>query len=379
MRAIINGKIVTRGAVIEDRALLFDEKIAGIFDGAEGCEIIDAQGGYVTPGLIDVHTHGYLGYDCSDGEMDGLRRMAEGIAKNGVTSFMATTMTMPYEDLERAFAVTREYMENPSENGARALGVNAEGPFLSEAKRGAHKREYLKLPDADFLLKHKDVVRLTTIAPELEGAMEAIRTLAANGIRVSAGHTAADFETAVKAVDAGATQATHTFNAMPALSHRTPGATGAFLWDDRVYCELITDGFHVDPAFFKLLRRMKGDKLVMITDCLRPAGLSDGEYFSGGLRVHVRGIKCLLDDGTIAGSVLRLNKGVKNMADMGDAPVWEAVAMASANPAAAVGIADTKGALEPGKDADIAIFDQEFETQKTIIGGKTVYDAASER
>lgn len=378
MRAIINGKIVTRDAVIEGRTLLFDEKIVGISDCAGGCEIIDAQGGYVTPGLIDVHTHGYLGYDCSDGEIGGLRRMAEGIAKNGVTSFMATTMTMPYDDLERAFDVTRDYMENPSENGARALGVNAEGPFLSEAKRGAHKKEYLKLPDADFLLKHKDVVKITTIAPELDGAMDAIRKLAANGIRVSAGHTAASFEDTLKAIDAGATQATHTFNAMPALNHRAPGATGAFLWDDRVYCELITDGFHVNPAFFKLLRRLKGEKLVMITDNLRSAGLSDGEYISGGLRVHVQGIRCLLDDGTIAGSMLRLNKGVKNMIDLGGAPVWEAVAMASANPAAAVGVADLKGALESGLDADIAIFNAEFDALKTIIGGMVVYDAACE-
>lgn len=376
MRAIVNGKIVTRNAVIEGKALLFDGTIAGISDGAENCDIIDAHGGYVTPGLIDVHTHGYLGYDCCDGEMDGLRRMAEGVAKNGVTSFMATTMTMPYSELERAFEVTGEYMRNPSERGARVIGVNSEGPFLSEAKRGAHKPEYLKLPDPDFLLRHKDVVKLTTIAPELEGAMEAIRKLTANGIRVSAGHTAASFETAMDAIRAGATQATHTFNAMPSLNHREPGATGAFLWDDRVYCELITDGFHVNPAFFKLLRRIKGDKLVMITDCLRAGGLSDGEYVSGGLHVHVQGIKCLLDNGTIAGSVLRLNKGVKNMIDLGEAQVWEAVAMASANPAAAVGVADSKGALEPGKDADIAIFNQEFDTQKTIIGGKVVYDAA---
>ena len=378
MRAIINGKIVTRDAVVEGKALLFDGKIAGISERVDGCEIIDARGGYVTPGLIDVHIHGYLGYDCSDGEMDGLRRMAEGIAKNGVTSFLATTMTMPYEDLERAFEVTKKYMADPSENGARVLGVNAEGPFLSEAKRGAHKPEYLKLPDADFLLKHRDVVKLTTIAPELDGAMEAIRKLTASGIRVSAGHTAAGFDAAIEAVNAGATQATHTFNAMPALNHREPGATGAFLWDDRVYCELITDGFHVNPAFFKLLRRIKGDKLVMITDCLRAGGLSDGEYVSGGLRVHVQGIRCLLDNGTIAGSVLRLNKGVKNMIDMGDTQVWEAVAMASANPAAAMGLADAKGALEPGKDADIAIFDSEFETQMTIIGGRIIYDAGRE-
>ena len=375
MRAIINGKIVLKDRIIENKALLFDGKIIGIADNAEGCEIIDAKGGYVTPGLIDVHTHGYLGYDCSDGEMAGLVRMAEGIAKNGVTSFLATTMTMPYEDLERAFEVTREYMNNPSEKGAIVVGINAEGPYLSEAKRGAHKKEYLMAPDADFLIKYADIISITTIAPELDGALDTINKLTENGIRVSVGHTTANFELAEKAIDNGATQATHTFNAMPAIGHRDPGATGALIWDDRVYCELITDTFHVNKAFFKILRRVKGDKLVIITDALRAAGLSDGEYISGGLHVTVKGIQCLLDNGTIAGSMLTLNLGVKNMIDYGEADVWEAVAMATCNPAAAIGISDRKGSLEAGMDADIAIFDADFNTKATIIGGRTVFEA----
>lgn len=375
MRAIINGKLVMKDRIIEDKVLLYSEKIEGIADSAEKCEVIDAHGSYVTAGLIDIHTHGYLGYDCSDGEYDGLARMAEGIAKNGVTSFLATTMTAPYDELDKAFNATRKYMAAPSENGAQVIGVNAEGPYLSEGKRGAHKKEYLRAPDADFLLKYGDIIKVTTIAPDLDGATAAICKLAENGIKVSAGHTAADFDTAIKAVGAGATIATHTFNAMPALGHREPGATGAFLWDDRVYCELIADTFHVHPAFFKLLRRMKGDKLVLITDCLRSGGMPDGEYISGGLKVRVEGIKCLLENGTIAGSMLHLNKGIKNMIDYGGAEVWEAVAMATANPAAAIGVADRKGALEVGMDADIAIFDENFDVQKTIINGRTVYSA----
>ena len=374
MRAIINGKIVLRDRIVEDKVLVFDEKIIGIYDDAPECEIIDAKGSYVTPGLIDVHTHGYLGYDCSDGEAEGLKRMAEGIAKNGVTSFLATTMTAAYEDLEKAFEVTRAYMKAPSDKGAVVVGINAEGPFLSHAKRGAHREELLHAPDADFLLEYRDIIKITTIAPELDGAMEAIKKLTENGIRVSAGHTTADYETTVKAADMGATQATHTFNAMPTLGHREPGATGAFLWDDRYYCELITDGFHVHPAFFKLLRRIKGDKLVIITDCLRSGGMPDGEYMSGGMTVRVEGIKCLLPNGTIAGSMLKLNKGVKNMIDYGEAEVWEAVAMATANAAAAIGMQETKGTIEAGKDADIAIFNAEFDTVQTIIGGRTVFE-----
>ncbi|MBQ4089617.1 MAG: N-acetylglucosamine-6-phosphate deacetylase [Clostridia bacterium] len=375
MRAIMNGKIVLKDSIVENKALLFDEKIVGISDSAEGCELIDAKGGYVTPGLIDIHTHGYLGYDCSDGELAGLTRMAEGIAKNGVTSFLATTMTMPYEELEKAFEISREYMKAPSAKGAHVVGVNAEGPFLSEGKRGAHMKEYLKAPDPDFLLKYKDIIRVTTIAPDIDGAMDAIKKLTENGIRVSAGHTVADFNTTIKAIDMGASIATHTFNAMPALGHREPGATGAFLWDDRVYCELIADTFHVHTAFYKILKRIKGDKLVIITDCLRSGGMPDGEYISGGLKVRVEGIRCLLENGTIAGSMLHLNKGVKNMIDFGGAEVWEAVAMASLNAANAIGVADAKGSIEIGKDADIAIFDAEFDTMQTIIGGKTVYSA----
>ena len=375
MRAIINGKIVLKDKVVEGKVLIFDEKIVGIADSAENCEIIDAKGGYVTPGLIDIHTHGYLGYDCSDGETEGLTRMAEGIAKNGVTGFLATTMTMPYDELDRAFDITRSYMQAPSLKGARVLGINAEGPFLSEAKRGAHQKEYLRLPDADFLLKHKDVIRVTTIAPDVEGAMECIKKLTDNGIRVSAGHTTADFDTTEKAIDMGATIATHTFNAMPALGHREPGATGAFLWDDRVYCELITDTFHVHKAFFKLLSRLKGDKLVMITDCLRSGGMPDGEYMSGGQKMRVEGIRCLLENGTIAGSMLRLNKGIKNMVDHGCVEVWDAVAMATSNPASAIGFSDTKGEIKIGMDADIAIFDADFETKYTIINGEIAYRA----
>lgn len=375
MRAIINGNIVLSDRIVEGKALIFDEKIVGIADSAENCEIIDAMGGYVTPGLIDIHTHGYLGYDCSDGETEGLTRMAEGIAKNGVTSFLATTLTMPYAELEKAFEITRGYMRSPSANGARVIGINAEGPFLSESKRGAHMKEYLKAPDADFLLKYKDIIRVTTIAPEIDGAMECIKKLTENGIRVSAGHTAADFDTAEKAIDMGATIATHTFNAMPALSHRDPGATGAFLWDDRVYCELITDTFHVHTAFFKLLSRIKKDKLVMITDCLRSGGMPDGEYVSGGMKVRVDGIRCLLENGTIAGSMLKLNKGIKNMVDHGCADIWEAVAMATRNPANAIGVADRKGEIKPGMDADIAVFSADFDTVYTIINGAIAYAA----
>ena len=330
-------------------------------------------GCYVAPGLIDVHIHGYLGADASDGDLAGLRRMAKGLAENGVTSFLPTTMTVDYPQLERAFDTVREFMKTPLPGEARALGVNAEGPYLSKEKRGAHDPNRLRLPDAEFLKKHADLIRLTTIAPDLDGAIDCVKAATLCGVRVAVGHTTANFDLARRAVDAGATQATHTFNAMPTLGHRDPGTAGEVLWDDRVYCELIADGFHVHPAWFKILRVLKGDHLVLITDCTRAGGLSDGDYDLGGLTMHVEGIKCLLPDGTIAGSVLRLNAAVRNMIEKGAAGVCEALRMASEYPAHAIGFAGSKGALEPGKDADIAIFDTDLNAQVTIIAGQTAF------
>ncbi len=375
MKAIVNGRIVAPEGIVEGKTLVFADRIIGITTDVPDCEIIDAKGGYVSPGLIDVHVHGYDGADASDGDLKGLRRMARGVARNGVTSFLPTTMTLPYDALERAFEAARELVKSPMPGEARALGVNAEGPFLSLAKRGAHDPAYLRLPDANFLLKHADVIRLTTIAPELEGAIKVIERVTKAGMHVAIGHSTADFECARRAVDAGATQATHTFNAMPTLGHREPGLTGEVLWDERVYCELIADGFHIHPAWFGILRKVKGDHLVLITDCTRAGGLADGDYDLGGHVMHVRGIKCLLPDGTIAGSVLRYNLAVKSMVEKGGASAHDAIQMASLNPACAIGVSDRKGSLEPGKDADIVVFDAAFEPIRTIVAGETAYAA----
>lgn len=373
MKAITNGKIVTPEGIVEGKALLFGEKIVGITSDAPDCAVIDAGGGFVSPGLVDVHVHGYDGADASDGDLEGLRKMARGIARNGVTSFLPTTMTVSYEALERAFDTARTLIKNPLPGEARALGVNAEGPFLSPIKRGAHDPQYLRLPDAAFLLKHADVVKITTIAPELEGAIECIETVTKAGMYVAIGHSTADFECARRAVDAGATQATHTFNAMPTVGHREPGLAGEVLWDGRVFCELIADGFHIHPAWFSILRKIKGDRLVLITDCTRAGGLADGDYDLGGQMMRVRGIRCLLPDGTIAGSVLRYNIAVKNMIEKGGASVHDAIQMASANPARAIGVFGEKGSLEPGKDADVVIFDGALEPVRTIVAGETAY------
>ena len=259
-------------------------------------------------------------------------------------------------------------------DGARILGVNAEGPFINPGTKGAQAGENIRPGDAAFLKEYLDILRVFTIAPEMPGNMDCVREMAGKTL-ISMGHTGATFEEAHAAIDAGVGHVTHLFNAQTALQHRDPGVVGAALTDDRVSAELIADTFHVSANLYPLVTRMKGDKLVLITDCTRAGGLADGEYSLGGQPIFVKGIECRLADGTIAGSVLRLNHAVRNLLANTDLPVWEAVNAASLNPAKRVGIADRKGSIEAGKDADIAICDEAFNIRRTIVGGRSIYIA----
>ena len=377
MKAIVNGKIILPGEIVEGKALLFEEKIEGIVapEQTGGAEVIDAQGRYVSPGLVDIHIHGYLGEDVSDGSEAGILKMAEGIAKNGVTSWLPTTMTVSYDELRRAFDAVR-FLRKPGNKprGAQILGVNAEGPFINPSKKGAQAVEHIRPADADFIIENSDVIRLFTIAPEMPGALECIKAVTEKtDLLVSMGHTAANFVAAKAGIEAGARHVTHLFNAMTPLNHRDPGVVGAALADDRVSAELIADTFHISPDLFSLVAKVKGDNLILITDCTRAGGLADGEYSLGGQPIFVKGIECRLKDGTIAGSVLRLNEAVRNMRAHTGLPLEQIVRMASANPARVIG-AKNKGTLEAGKDADIILADESFNVCRTIIGGRTVYE-----
>ena len=306
MKAIVNGKIILPDSIVEGRALLFDEKIVGLSETVpEGAEIIDAKGRYVAPGLVDIHIHGYLGEDTSDGSVEGIRKMAEGIVKNGVTAWLPTTMTVSYDDLRRAFNAVRTLMDKKNNpKGAQIMGVHAEGPFINPSKKGAQAVEYIRPADAPFLIENSDVIRIVTIAPEMPGALDCIREVTEKtNILMSMGHTAANYETAKAGIEAGVRHATHLFNAMTPLNHRDPGVVGASLADDRVSTELIADTFHISPDLFGLVAKVKGDNLILITDCTRAGGLADGEYTLGGQPIFVKGIECRLADGTIAGSV----------------------------------------------------------------------------
>lgn len=379
MKAIINGRIVLKDRVVENSALLYSDLIEGIVPAdklPEGVEIIDAKGGYVAPGLIDLHIHGYLGKDVCDGEEESIRTISKGLLANGVTGYLPTTMTVDMKVIRKALEVCRALKEESRDwEGSAILGCHAEGPFISEKKKGAQDPKYILKPDAKFVKEYADIIRIITLAPEEDEDFKAISEIRRDtDVIVSMGHTSADYETAMRSTEAGVRHATHLFNAMTPLAHRAPGVVTAALNSD-VSAELIVDTFHVNPVFYNMLWKLKGRKLCFITDCLPAGGLPEGEYTLGGQKIIYRGIVCRLADGTVAGSILHLNKGVWNVYGNSDIPLYECVNCASLNPATVLGLDSRKGSIEIGKDADIIITDGEFNVQKTVIGGKIRYEA----
>ena len=380
MKAIINGKIILKDGILEGYTLLYTDKIEGIVkseNAPNDAEIIDAKGAYVAPGLIDMHIHGYLGKDVCDGEKESIRTISKGIVKNGVTGYLPTTMTEDMSTITRSLEVLRELKEESKTwDGAEILGAHAEGPFISKSKKGAQDEKYILKPDAAFVKKYADIIKSITLAPEEDTAdFAAIREICRDtDVLVSMGHTSADYDTAISSVAAGVKHATHLFNAMTPLLHRAPGVVTAVFNSD-VSCEVIVDKFHVSSAFYDMLFTLKGRKLCFITDCLPAGGLPEGEYTLGGQKIIYKEPVCRLEDGTVAGSVLKLNRGVWNVYTSSNIPLHECVNCASLNVATALGLEKTKGSLEIGKDADIIIADKEFNIEKTIIRGETKYEA----
>ncbi|MBR5119819.1 MAG: N-acetylglucosamine-6-phosphate deacetylase [Clostridia bacterium] len=378
---IIGGKIVLPDAVVEGKALAFSQetgKIEGIVDSVPaGAQTIDARGNYVAPGLVDIHIHGYLGEDTCDAKPEGIKKMAYGVAQNGVTSFLPTTMTVAKNEIIDALNAVRSVKEESKTwDGAEIIGVHAEGPFINPNKKGAQAEENILVPDADFILENADIITSVTLAPEMDPDHKCIKKLAAESkVLVSMGHTDAKFEEAMSAARDGVNHATHLFNAMSALAHRNPGVVGAALASENVSVEVIADTFHINPGLYSIIAKVKGDKMVLITDCTRAGGMPDGEYDLGGQPIFLKGIECRLADGTIAGSVLKLNHAVRNVLANTTLPVNEVFKMASLNPATSIHCADRIGSLEAGKDADIIIVDNDINVLKTIKKGRTIYEA----
>jgi N-acetylglucosamine-6-phosphate deacetylase len=378
---IRGGRIVTPQRVINDAVVMIEddkimaiEPVQQIATSPAEMEVVDAEGLLVLPGLIDIHVHGSAGYDVMDATPESLVEISRFLLRQGVTAYLPTTITNPAEALDRVFdniADTRAV-----EDGAQPLGVHMEGPYLNPAFCGAQPAEWLRNPDAAVYQRwlSSGMVRSVTVAPELPGALEFIHKGISQGIRFSAGHTAASYEQMREAVESGLTRVTHTFNGMPGLHHRNPGVLGAALTDERVFCEVIADGVHVHPAVLQLLVRVKGaEGVILVTDAMRAAGLEDGEYDLGGQKVSVQSGVARTAAGGLAGSTLTLNRAIANMIALVGLPLNEAVMMATASPAAALGLSGRKGVIQPGADADLILVDSSFNLKTAFLAGKRVY------
>lgn len=374
MKAIINGRLILKDSVVEGKVILFDEKILDFKeDVPEGVDIIDAKGAYVGAGLIDVHIHGSGGADVMDAKDETIDTISGIIAKFGVTSYLPTTMTMSQERIERALEQIKVSMQRPSK-GAKVLGCHLEGPFISEAYKGAQNPAYIQKPNFTWIEPYQDVIKLITIAPEVDEGFEFIKEIKRKtNIKLSMGHTSATFKEAKEAIRLGVSHATHTFNGMSAFNHREPGAVGAILMHD-VSAELIADKIHVNPEIFEWVYQIKNGNVVLITDSMRAGCMADGVYDLGGQEVVVQNGSARLRTGSLAGSVLTLNKAVRHFYEETSLSLPAVYQLASLNAARSIGIEACKGSIEIGKDADLVLWNDELEALMTIVEGNVVYE-----
>ena len=327
------------------------------------------------PGLIDVHLHGNQGLDFSDGDISQYERMARYLAKNGTTGFSATTMTLPPAVIENACRCAAAFKKAETKNAARLLGITMEGPFFSAAKKGAQNEAYLLPPDAKLLHVLQEaaegLLRIVCVAPELPGALQFVSAATEAGFRVSLAHTAADYDTAAAAFDAGACHLTHTFNAMPALMHRAPGVIGAAQERDHVTAELIGDGMHVHPSVMRAAFKLFPGRICLVSDAIPPAGAKEGTYSLGEQPVTVKNGLATLADGTIAGSTATLFGCLKNCIRFGIAEE-EAVAAAALTPAKALNVQHEYGMIAPGYRADMLLCSLDYELETVFLGGEAI-------
>lgn len=335
-------------------------------------DAVDLEGAYVIPGLVDVHNHGNSGKDFSDGDYEGLKTMAAYLGSCGVTSFAPASMTLPYEVLAKAFATARQLKDEAPQGCARLMGIQMEGPFFSEKKKGAQNGAYLRNPDFEAFRALEEgcggLVRIVDVAPELPGSVEFIQK-AKELCTVSVAHTDASYDEAKAAFDAGATHVTHLYNAMPGIHHRKPGVIPAAAENEAVRAELICDGLHVHPASVRFAFRAFGpERMVLISDALRCCGMPDGEYELGGQQVFLSGGVARLADGTIAGSATNLFDCMVKAISFGIAPEG-AVRAATWNPACAIGAQEEIGSITEGKLADFVVCGSDFARKEVYIGG----------
>lgn len=369
---ITGGKVFDLNEGFVKRDVCFDGALIAPSSG-DG-ETYDASGCYVIPGLTDVHFHGCKGADFSDGDPEGLTLMAEYELSRGVTQICPAGMTLLEDQLVKICQVAAEH-HKAGRPGAELVGVNLEGPFLSEAKKGAQNGAWLHAPDVEMLKRliaaSEGLVKLVSVAPELPGALDFVEE-ASKEVNVAIAHTTADYDTALAALNAGAREITHLFNAMPPFTHRAPGVVGAAADFPECRVELICDGVHIHPAVVRAVFKLFGpDRVVLISDSIRGAGMPDGQYTLGGQDVTVRGPLATLADGTIAGSVTDLMSCMRTAVSFG-IPLADAVRAAAVNPAQAIGVFDRVGSLDVDKQANVVVLDEDLELKAVFFNGKSV-------
>ncbi len=381
MKAFKNASVYAEGKGIIRTSVYFDDKIRQIGGYVAGAEEIELpENAVVLPGFIDEHIHGAGGSDAMDGNTKDLAIIAETVAKEGTTTFLATTMTQSKENILKAMRAVKEYREAAGEQGARIAGVHLEGPFIAAAHKGAQPLEYVAAPDAKTFDEYNaacgNAIKIITLAPETDGALDFIRHIVAQGTVVSIGHTGAKYAEVKAAMEAGATNVTHTYNAQSPLHHREIGVVGSALLLEELYCELICDTIHVSvPAMQLLVKNKRADKLALITDAMRAKGLADGVSELGGQTVYVKGGEARLADGTLAGSVLRMNRALQNMVEKVGVPLTQAVDYCTINPARTLKMENEAGSIAEGKRADFAVLNDKFDVLYTVRDGKIIYKA----
>jgi N-acetylglucosamine-6-phosphate deacetylase len=357
-------RILIQGGLIAD--------IASHLDPPPDATIIDARDRIVMAGFIDIHVHGAVGADTMDASAESLTRMSRFFALHGVTGFLATTFTAERAAIEKTL---RFFETRADSKGAQILGVHLEGPYLNPKRCGAQAVEHMRAANVDEYETWLDsrVVKLITVAPEIEGGITLVQDAARRGIAVALGHTDATFVQAQRAFAIGANQATHTFNQMRELHHREPGTVGAVLVNDAVFAQIICDNVHVAPAVIDALYRCKGaDKMCVITDAILATGLNDGDYALDGRHVSVSGGVARIDNGALAGSTATMDQCFRNVIAATNCSLVEASKMCSHAPACSIGLGDNKGKLAKGFDADLVVLDENFGVVYTIVGGMPI-------